>query len=159
MFSKDISTNKSIQDWARDPQWWAFHWSFKVHNLGVVKKIKIAQESILSWFIVLGGYMCLHVSMAACRIGPEAHSSQSKAHHWSFIYYRVWLNWIKSTLLRRLSSVDLLCWGDACACMWAHLLFGRFPLAGARIFGPISAKNTSKYKFKIKNAWVYLFKI
>ena len=47
MSSKVIWTNIGLQKWAGGPQWWP--------NLGVLKKMKVAQEGILIWFIVLGG--------------------------------------------------------------------------------------------------------
>ena len=43
---KVISTNRDIADWAGDPQWWSK--GPPVQNLGVVKKMKVAQEGILS---------------------------------------------------------------------------------------------------------------
>ena len=47
-----------IKKWARGPQWWAEGPSLifqTVQSFCVVKKMKVAQEGILSWFIVLGG--------------------------------------------------------------------------------------------------------
>ena len=40
-----------------------------MHNLGVVKNIKAVHEDILSWYIVLGGYLCFLLQVFVCGHG------------------------------------------------------------------------------------------
>ena len=71
-------------DWARGPQWSARDPPLilsTMQNVGAVRKRKVAQNGVLNWFIMFGGF----------KIGPGAHSVGPQAHHWSFKQCRIWV--------------------------------------------------------------------